>query len=280
MLPANKTSELKLLKESSQTKPVATIELAIKAQSQSLSGLKKQSKEETLIIVMLMLEMLLQFFAVTNTMNGAQLEETAKLIINEFYWLKLEDLELFFRRLKTGFYGDLFNRIDGLVIMAKLREYCAEREAAAEKIALVAHKEVDTAIADKVLIKTKHGFIRRDGDEFIEVDNRILATEYDYALALKIVAKMEVPEGEQLKIIPANKAGSLFDYFESVGKTDLIPQSERFKRATDGYYKQKAEIENSDLSDFDKHNAIRALANLEPVTEIEYEQHLKSLIKP
>jgi len=229
LIPVNKQNELTQLKECSQTKPVATIELAIKAESKTIGLLKKDNAAEALVIVSIMLEMTLQFFAVTNTMNAAQLKETAKLIINEFYFLKLEDLDLFFRRLKTGFYGDLFNRIDGLVIMAKLREYCAERIEKAEGLSLTAHKTVNEPIAGKVFIRTSRGFIRACGDEYEEVDNKEMATTYDYAVALKVVAKLE-SEPDELKIIPVNKAGSLFDYFNKVGRKDLIHPTAKYTR--------------------------------------------------
>ena len=279
LLPANKQNELTVLKTCSQTQPVATIELAIKAQTECLSGLKKKSPAETVTIVAYMIERFLHFLQVSNTMTEQQRNDTAKLIINEFYWLKLEDLDLFFRRFRTGFYGDLFNRIDGLVIMAKLREYCSEREDKAQLLTLQAHKEVDKPIADKVLIKAERGFIRANGCEYEEVEKKEDATEYEYAVALKIVAKIEAAPNE-LKIIPAKSfAEGFFNHMMKTEPEKLHPAN-RFKIIAEKYAADKKAIESSNLSEFEKHNAILALSGVAPKTQQEYDQYILSLAKP
>jgi len=242
---------------------VQTIEAAIKTDSDCLSGMKRKSKDETLILVMLMLEQMLQFFNVGNQMNAEQQKQTAILIINEFYWLKPVDLEYFFRRLKTGFYGELYNRIDGNVIMAKLREYCEERTQKGIELSLLAHKQVNEPIADKVVIFLGEGYLRVNGVFYDEVLEKELATVFDYATALRTKAKVsqfENVQADKVKIETTGTKIGLMDYI-ATNKPHLLPKDEAYKRATKEYFAAKQAIESdSTLSPEERHEKLLELA--------------------
>jgi hypothetical protein len=213
-------------------------------------------------------------------MNDKQLIETCKLIINEFYFLKVSDLQLFFQRFKTGYYGQLFDRLDGQIIMLKLREYTEERITTAESLSLEAHK---TAIADErkenYLIQIGQAYLRSNGDDFEEVENKELATGYTYGVALRLrdwIVKNEYPlSPESVKIIDSKSLPRLFDLWEK-DAPELLPDSEKFKRSTESYYKERDAIrQNNQLTDFEKENLIRKLAKLEPISEEEFNEQQK-----
>lgn len=52
-----------------------------------------------------------------------QLEETARVILEEFYYLKLSELMLFFFHFKAGRYGRFYGSVDPLVITQALQDF-------------------------------------------------------------------------------------------------------------------------------------------------------------
>ena len=67
------------------------------------------------------------FFNVGKIMNDNQAAQTADLIIEEYYFLKPDDFKLCFTRAKKGYYGKVFDRIDGQVIFEWLNQYTNDR---------------------------------------------------------------------------------------------------------------------------------------------------------
>lgn len=279
MLPKKTENELTVLKAYSQTQPISNIEQALSYQSDCLSGMKKKAPAETVLIVAVMIEMLSDFFNVTNTFKEEQRNETARLIINEFYWLKLVDIDLFFRRLKTGYYGEFYNRIDGQVVMAKLREYCEERAAKAVEVNLNKHKQLKDEPREMVCIRSSRGYIRSTGGKYEEVESIENATQYDYAVAARLILKLEGNPNE-FKIVRAKQIGEkFFDYMMKTNPEKLTPQN-RFAYNAKQYDEDKRKIEsNPTLSDLEKHNAILALTGIAPKTEQEYLEYMKLINK-
>ena len=56
-------------------------------------------------------------------MNDIQMAQTADLILEEFYYLNIEDFKLCFNMAKSGKFGKVYDRIDGMVIMDWLSTY-------------------------------------------------------------------------------------------------------------------------------------------------------------
>lgn len=74
------------------------------------------------------------FFNVGRAMNDAQTFETAMLIVEMFPSLNIADINLVFKRAKTGYYGNLYDRLDGSIIIDWFNRYFDERcEKAAER---------------------------------------------------------------------------------------------------------------------------------------------------
>lgn len=63
-------------------------------------------------------------YAGTQTkIQNCQLEETARIILEEFYFLKLSELMLFFFHFKAGRYGRFYGSVDPLVITEALQDF-------------------------------------------------------------------------------------------------------------------------------------------------------------
>lgn len=60
-------------------------------------------------------------------LTGGVLKECASIIADEFFYLRVTEVMLFFRRFKAGRYGRFYGSIDPLVIMTSLREFLRER---------------------------------------------------------------------------------------------------------------------------------------------------------
>ena len=56
-------------------------------------------------------------------MNDIQMAQTADLILEEFYYLNIEDFKLCFNMAKSGKFGKVYDRMDGQVIMDWLSMY-------------------------------------------------------------------------------------------------------------------------------------------------------------
>lgn len=229
-------------------------------------------------LVMRIVGEMIMFINVGKSMSEYQIAETSKMILSEFYFLKLEDFQVFFQRFKTGHYGKLFDRLDGQVIMLHLREYVNERNEVAETSSLERHKEfLESQKQEQYIIQVGKNFVRSCGDDFEEVDKKELATAFTYGVAYRIrlwvVKEYYSTTPEQVKMIDKNKAeGSFFDYLEK-NAPQLLPKDVAYTRATNEYFElKKAILENDKLNGFEKENAIRALSNIEPLTIEEYNQ--------
>ena len=212
-----------------------------------------------------------KFFNVGKSMNDLQLTETAKLILQEFYFLKIEDLRIFFQRFKTGHYGQLFDRLDGQVIMVKLREYCVERMSVAEDLSLDSHKELTEAEKEeKYLIKIGDNYLREEEDELIEVVLKDTATKYNFKQAVESKIMFAREYKTEAKIIHAEYSDiGLVEYLKKERPDwNLEPKKKALVRK---HTIEIAQIDASDLSELDKENKKRWLAGLKPISQQEFE---------
>lgn len=83
---------------------------------------------------------LLSFFNVENTMSVEQVATTINLLMDEYYFLKLDDFKMCFKRVMLGKYGKVYNRIDGQMILEWVHTYLKERTEVADDLSYNAHK--------------------------------------------------------------------------------------------------------------------------------------------
>lgn len=102
--------------------------------------LKELGENHARAIVVILLSEVVGFFNASNTMNDTQVAITTDLIIEEYPYFKIDDLKLAFRNGMKGKYGEIYNRLDGSVIMGWLKQYNRERCAKADIISYNEHK--------------------------------------------------------------------------------------------------------------------------------------------
>jgi len=84
---------------------------------------------------------LVMFFNIKNSFTETQINSTAEFIISEFGMLNLADITLFFKRFKTGYFGEIYNRIDGQVLLICMKKYLEERLECAENYSYKEHSQ-------------------------------------------------------------------------------------------------------------------------------------------
>ena len=83
-------------------------------------------------VLVLILNDMLNFFNAGNDMNDTQVATTVDFILEEYPYMKTDDITLCFRNAMKGKYGKLYNRIDGQIIMGWIKAYNSERCMAAQ----------------------------------------------------------------------------------------------------------------------------------------------------
>lgn len=96
-------------------------------------------------ILVIAINELVSFFNVGKTMNDVQVALTADLIIDRFYYLKLEEIKLCFRNAMAS--GKIYDRLDGNIILGWLNEYDAQRDEIVSSLSInEAHEQIITAL--------------------------------------------------------------------------------------------------------------------------------------
>jgi hypothetical protein len=102
---------------------------------------KELGENQARAVVVILISEIVDFFNSSNTMNGSQVATTTDLIIEEYPYFKIDDLKLCFRNAMKGRYGEIYNRLDGSVIMNWLKQYNQERCAKADIASYNEYKE-------------------------------------------------------------------------------------------------------------------------------------------
>jgi hypothetical protein len=75
-----------------------------------------------------------EFLNIGRKMTDVQTQETATLIVDQFYGITLADVNLIFKKVKLGHFGQVYDRLDGQIILSWFSDYYEKRcSAFAEK---------------------------------------------------------------------------------------------------------------------------------------------------
>lgn len=96
----------------------------------ALGTLKRQDKVQTQNAIANLIANLVQSLNLGNTLNDAQVVEIVYLLMERYYYLKLEELILIFKKAKMGDYGKNYNRLDIQVIFEWIEMYYSSDERA------------------------------------------------------------------------------------------------------------------------------------------------------
>lgn len=139
--------------------------LALTPESKSIGALERANASDLEDSLILILNDLRLFFQVDNMISTDGLYSLCDLILTEYRSLTLEEIAICMAKAKKGEYGQLFNRLDGAIIMGWLKKYDEERlqrianrnyvERANHKIGLnegrTAHKDNSTLLLEAQL---------------------------------------------------------------------------------------------------------------------------------
>ena len=124
-------------------------------------------------------------------MTPQQLMLTAELIMEEYYYLRVEEFKICFRMAMKGEFGPVYNRIDGQVFFEWIRKFFSKRDAVTTRMVkdqqssnniyeMFQHPQVMEAMqqaADKLSIKEEPAReVKRENPPAIEI---ALMREYD-----------------------------------------------------------------------------------------------------
>ena len=98
--------------------------------SPALSEIRKAKGEQAALgVLVALMDECQQYFNLQQPMNPQQLMLTAELIMEEYYYLRVEEFRICFRMAMKGEYGPIYNRIDGQVFFEWIRKYFTKRDA-------------------------------------------------------------------------------------------------------------------------------------------------------
>ena len=109
--------------------------LALQSEAPTLAQIRKEHSEDFLMAyIAVWIVNLNDFVNFSRKMTPEQIEETAIFIYQDYYYLNLADINLIFRKVKKGEFGQLFAEIDGVKILSWFAKYASERASAAADI--------------------------------------------------------------------------------------------------------------------------------------------------
>lgn len=180
------------LKSSASSTEVTLQQILASKTSPALSELRKNKGEEVAIgVLVALMDECQQYFNLQQPMNAQQLLLTAELIIEKYYYLRIEELRVCFRMAMKGEFGPVYNRIDGQVFFEWILKYMPIRGNVTTRMLqeqqsnnniydMFQHPQVMEAMqqaADKLSIKEEPAReVKRENPPAIEI---ALMREYD-----------------------------------------------------------------------------------------------------
>lgn len=132
---------------------MTSVTQVIQSNSPSFALIRKSGDNGETICRAMMVDLLVNFLEYLNigkNMNEAQVADTVTLLLQEYHLLRPDDFILFFSRAKTGRYGNLYDRIDGMVIFEWMNKYMDERATEIETLRRNEAKREDKATGEPI----------------------------------------------------------------------------------------------------------------------------------
>ena len=121
---------------------VKTLPDIFKAEGPSLAAMKRDHGSRFVIsYVGVWIINIMDFLNLKNSMSAKQIRETSYLILDNYKHLKIADINWIFKNAKLGNYGEIYNRIDGVIILTWFKKHFEERCNTAEDESLREHYE-------------------------------------------------------------------------------------------------------------------------------------------
>ena len=125
------------LKSSASSTEVQLHEILALKTSPTLAEIRKSKNQQATVNIMVaMMDTCQQYFNLQQPMNAQQLALTAELMLEDYYYLRVDELQVCFRMAMKGEFGPVYNRIDGQVFFEWIRKFMGKRQAISERINL------------------------------------------------------------------------------------------------------------------------------------------------
>lgn len=124
---------------------MTTISQSLESKTPPLGLLKNVINNGELFVKALIIHALTDldlFLNVGKSFSEQQVAQTADLILQDFKHLKIEDIKLCFNNAKKGYYGKVYDRIDGQIVFEWLNKYSNERADVAEQVSIKSHAQL------------------------------------------------------------------------------------------------------------------------------------------
>jgi hypothetical protein len=103
--------------------------------SPMLVQIKQQKGQQAAVgVLVAMMDNCQQYFNLQQPMQPMQLALTAELIMEDYYYVRVDEFQLCFRMAMKGEFGPLYNRIDGQVFFEWIKKYMNKRGQITERI--------------------------------------------------------------------------------------------------------------------------------------------------
>lgn len=103
---------------------------------------KEYGDVHTKAILTIIIIDVIKFFNVGKSMSNVQVAQTIELIQQEYWMLKPEDFKLCFNNAKKGLYGQVYDRIDGQVILSWIQKHIENRFQHSEQQSIQKHDKL------------------------------------------------------------------------------------------------------------------------------------------
>lgn len=123
-----------------------------------ISKLKAESKSELVQALNNLVFNTSKSLNITNTLNEIQILEISMMVIEKYWFLKLDELVLIFKKAKTGEFGKMYNRLDIQIICEWIETYLKSEERAVyfeKKNTEHKKKEIDVKLMPQLYEKYK-----------------------------------------------------------------------------------------------------------------------------
>jgi hypothetical protein len=131
----NERKEIVSLNNSASSTEAALHQVLASKTSPALSEIKKQKGEQVALgVLVTLMDECQQYFNLQQPMNPQQLMLTAELIMEEYYYLRVDEFRICFRMAMKGEYGPVYNRIDGQIFFEWIRKYFSKRDAVTNRM--------------------------------------------------------------------------------------------------------------------------------------------------
>ena len=137
----------------------------------SIGALSKQiGNDEVMAYIELMIFDFIKFVNPVRSMTSIQIRQTAELIIDVHYLLKIPEVAFIFKLAKTSYFGAIFEGIDGMKILSWFDKYFQERLDSAELFSEKEHKnnKIKSNLSILSVDKVKEAYNKIANTEFVK----------------------------------------------------------------------------------------------------------------